>query len=179
MGLMPTLASQSCIACALNSGPLSERMYSGVPWRRSSGYSASSTSSAPILVHSMRQLQEVVCANLLGSSGNRFSKLKLGVIRIQVTSASSPLITVLPKFGKGGCVPGQPWFRCYPVPGKCDHPSTFHQAGLRSALRKIRAFKTVLAADFPLEITVPRCSGSSPESSTTYFFRDISLHRVG
>ena len=62
---MPTLASQSCVACALNSGPLSERLYSGLPWRRSSGYSASSTSSAPILVHSMRQLQEVVCAKLI------------------------------------------------------------------------------------------------------------------
>ena len=28
----PALASQSCIACAANSGPLSERRYSGVPW---------------------------------------------------------------------------------------------------------------------------------------------------
>jgi hypothetical protein len=34
---MPTLTSQFCIASATNSGPLSERMYSGVLWRRSSG----------------------------------------------------------------------------------------------------------------------------------------------
>jgi len=47
MGLMSNRVSQSCIACAINSGPLSDLMYSGLPWRRSSGYSASSTSSAP------------------------------------------------------------------------------------------------------------------------------------
>ncbi len=50
---MPTFNNQSCIASATISGPLSDRINSGVPWRRSGGYSASKTSSAPNLVRTV------------------------------------------------------------------------------------------------------------------------------
>nr|AOE06769.1 hypothetical protein [uncultured bacterium] len=53
--MIPILFSQSCRCVAMNSGPLSERMNSGLPCLINSGWSVSKTSCAFILGHTATQ----------------------------------------------------------------------------------------------------------------------------